>query len=64
MNWAEAEMATAELGDERLNRRLKTVLKRLGDDPAASIPEACRGWAEVQGASPLKVANWWLNVTV
>ena len=50
MNWAEAEMATADLGDERLNRRLKTVLKRLGDDPVASIPVACRGWAEVQGA--------------
>lgn len=51
MNWAEAEMATADLGDERLNRRLAAVLKRLGDDPAASIPVACRGrWAEVQGA--------------
>lgn len=49
MNWAEAEMATADLGDERLNRRLQRVLKRLGDDPAASIPMACRGWAEVQG---------------
>lgn len=50
MNWAEAEMATADLGDKRLNRRLEKVLKRLGDDPAASIPVACRGWAEVQGA--------------
>jgi hypothetical protein len=50
MNWAEAEMATADLGDERLNRRLAKVLKRLGDAPAASIPLACRGWAEVQGA--------------
>lgn len=50
MNWAEAEMASAELGDRRLNRRLEKVLKRLGDDPAASIPVACRGWAEVQGA--------------
>jgi hypothetical protein len=29
---------------------LTKVLKRLGDDPAASIPTACRGWAEVQGA--------------
>ena len=50
MNWAEAEMASAELGDKRLNRRLEKVLKRLGDDPGASIPVACRGWAEVQGA--------------
>ena len=50
MNWAEAEMATADLGDQRLNRRLEKVLKRLGDDPSASIPMACRGWAEVQGA--------------
>jgi hypothetical protein len=50
MNWADAEMATADLGDERLNRRLAVVLKRLGDDPSASIPVACRGWAEVQGA--------------
>lgn len=61
MNWTEAEMASADLGDKRLNRRLEKVLKRLGDDPGASIPVACRGWAEVQGAYRLlnhENVNW------
>ena len=50
MGWAEVEMAGADLGDERLNRRLIRLLDRLSEAPSASIPSACQGWAEVQAA--------------
>lgn len=49
-HWAEEELATIDLGDSRLERRAQKVLARLGDNPAASLPKACRGWAELQGA--------------
>ena len=39
-----------ELGDARLNRRLVRVAEHLGAQPGASIPVACGGWAETQGA--------------
>ncbi|WP_139204344.1 IS4/Tn5 family transposase DNA-binding protein, partial [Azotobacter beijerinckii] len=42
MNWAEEEMQTADLGDERLNVRVAKVLERLGAHPGSSIPAACR----------------------
>lgn len=48
--WGCDEMAGANLGDERLNRRLVRLLERLGDKPTASIPQACGGWAETQAA--------------
>ncbi|ACO79295.1 transposase [Azotobacter vinelandii CA] len=50
MNWAEEEMQTADLGDERLNVRVAKVLERLGAHPGSSIPAACRGWAETMAA--------------
>ena len=48
--WAQEEMATAQLQDQRLNRRLRKVLSDLGDRPAASIPAACGGHAEMTAA--------------
>lgn len=48
MHWAHEERAGAELGDERLNKRLIRLVERLGDKPTASIPTACGGWAETQ----------------
>jgi hypothetical protein len=50
MTWAEEEFKTADLGDKRLNKRLILLAERLAESPMASIPEACSGWAEVQGA--------------
>ncbi len=50
VNWAAAELASADLGDARLNRRLVRVAERLGAQPGASIPVACGGWAETQAA--------------
>src|SRR5512138_1136031 len=48
--WVQEEMATAQLQDQRLNRRLRKVLSDLGDRPAASIPAACGGHAEMTAA--------------
>jgi Transposase DNA-binding/Transposase Tn5 dimerisation domain len=48
--WIDEELATLDLGDELLNRRQKCVLQRFADRPLASIPGACQGWAETQGA--------------
>ena len=49
-SWAVAELGGANLGDARLSRRLVRVAERLGAQPGASIPVACGGWAETQGA--------------
>lgn len=50
MNWAEAELKTVDLGDERLEARAVLLAERLGGKPGESIPNACRGWTETQGA--------------
>jgi hypothetical protein len=49
-NWIDEELATLDLGDDLLNRRQKLILDRFADRPSASIPGACRGWAETNGA--------------
>ena len=49
-DWASAETRSADLGDERLNRRLELILRRLADQPEKSIPAAFRGWGETQAA--------------
>src|SRR3954454_13041836 len=48
--WAQEEMATADLGDERLDSRVVTVLSALGSRPNLSIPAACGGRAEMKAA--------------
>ena len=50
MTWAEEEFGGADLGDKRLNKRLAVLAERLGEQPSASIPEACRGLAEMHAA--------------
>ena len=50
VSWAATELAGADLGDARLNRRLVRVAEQLGAQPGASIPVACGGWAETQAA--------------
>jgi len=49
-SWAEEEVKTAALGDQRLNKRWVNVLDHLGQHPQISIPAACGGWAETLGA--------------
>lgn len=45
-----AELETINLGDQRLNRRARRVLAKLGAQPGASIPTACGGWDETRAA--------------
>ena len=44
------EVQGADLGDERLNRRLVTITEELGAQPNLSIPAATDGRAEMEGA--------------
>lgn len=48
--WVIDEMATADLNDERLDKRLRTLLSRLGAHPNLSLPAACKGRAELEAA--------------
>ncbi len=48
--WIDEELATVDLGDERLDKRMAKLLERLAGHPTASIPAACHGWAETQAA--------------
>lgn len=61
MSWAAEEFKTMDLGDKRLNRRAVLLAERLADKPGASIPGACRGWAETMAAYRLlgnQAAAW------
>lgn len=48
--WIEHELRTANLPDERLNRRYRLLLDRFSDKPTLSIPAACNGWSETFAA--------------
>lgn len=48
--WIERELRTAQLADERLDKRYRVLLDRLSDKPTLSIPAACHGWSETQAA--------------
>jgi hypothetical protein len=43
-------MKSVDLEDQRLNRRVQQVLSQLAGQPAASIPAACGGYAEMKAA--------------
>lgn len=45
-DWIVEEMGAADLGDERLHKRLLLILQRMFNSPVASLKAACRGWAE------------------
>ncbi|WP_295580051.1 IS4 family transposase [uncultured Lamprocystis sp.] len=45
-----AELDGIDLGDQRLNRRARRVLAKLGEKPTLSIPAACGGWHETRAA--------------
>ena len=48
--WAETEFGDASLGDARLVKRLVCIAKKLGEQPTASIPQACGTWDHVKAA--------------
>jgi hypothetical protein len=43
-SWASAELVTADIGDQRLNRRLVQIVKDLSAMPGSSIPQASQSW--------------------
>lgn len=47
--WVESELATLNLGDKRRNRRCMATVQAFWNTPDASIPEASRSPAELQG---------------
>ena len=49
-DWVEQEFRNADLGDNRLNKRLKQIVSRFWETPSASLKSALRGWKEVVGA--------------
>ena len=44
--WVNTEFVDLDLGDERLNKRARTLMDRFSSKPTASIPMACNGWSE------------------
>ena len=49
-DWIIEELETVEMSDKRLPSRYSLVLERLSEKPGASIPAACKDWAETIGA--------------
>lgn len=50
MSWAAEEFKDIDLGDKRLDKRAVRLAERWAEQPTASIPGACGGWAETQAA--------------
>ncbi len=59
MSWAAEELKTANLGDKRRNRRLIKIVEDLSAMPVASVTQAARDGAAVQG-----IYEFWGNVRV
>jgi hypothetical protein len=59
MSWAAQELKTASLGDKRRNRRLIKIVEDLSAMPHASVTQAARDGAAVQG-----IYEFWGNVRV
>jgi hypothetical protein len=50
MSWCEEELSTVDLGDKRLDWRIREVATRLAAQPMASINQACEDWADTKAA--------------
>lgn len=48
--WVPEELATADLGDKRLDERFRVVLDRMSQKPSLKFPAACKGRAEIEAA--------------
>jgi hypothetical protein len=48
--WVTDELATADLGDKRLDARFEVILSDLGNRPNRSTPAACQGRKELEPA--------------
>ncbi len=49
-DWVLEEIAGADIGDERLNKRLGNLLETFANNPNKTIPAACNGWSETSAA--------------
>jgi hypothetical protein len=49
-NWATHELRQIDLGDQRLNQRLRTLVEALAARPEAIVPEATGLWAVAKAA--------------
>jgi hypothetical protein len=49
-SWVVGKVSTDQMSDERLRKRLLTLLERLSADARCSIPAASHGWSETQAA--------------
>ena len=56
MSWASEELASADLGDVRRNRRLVKIVEDLAASPESSVPLASRDRAALQG-----MYDFWSN---
>ena len=48
--WFDREIAGCNFADERLKKRLRLLLERMGDAMGDSIPPACQDWANTKAA--------------
>lgn len=48
--WANEEFADVDLGDKRLDARLKRMCDRLSESPESPINQACEGWPDTKAA--------------
>lgn len=49
-SWLDDELAGSEFADERLGKRLRVLLERMGGAVGASLPMACQDWAATKAA--------------
>jgi hypothetical protein len=49
-HWAEREFANVQMGDKRLNKRVRAVAEAMASNPSGSIPRQCGDWAGSKGA--------------
>ena len=49
-HWTEKELASTQMDDERLRKRLKKLTETLSQSPKRSIPLSCPGWSDTVAA--------------
>jgi len=49
-SWIDHEFSSIDLADDRLNRRGRTIVSQIAQQPSASIPQACQQWNETKAA--------------
>jgi Transposase DNA-binding/Transposase Tn5 dimerisation domain len=48
MSWVNAELATIDLGDHRLNKRAIKIIENLGLAPGRTIPQTFQAWNDIK----------------